>query len=325
MPHLFFQSFWHIIGKDVVEAIQSFSYSGKMLKAINETIISLIPKVDFPINLAQFRPIALCNTLYKIISKFLVNRLKPFLNLCISENQSAFLPGRQILDNVTIAHECMHFLKNKNKGKTSFLALKLDMAKAYNRIEWSFLATIMNKMGFNSIWIYWIMTCVSSVSFSFILNGSKVGYVKPNRGIRQRDPLSPIFCAEGFSSLLNHAGREKQITGLKIYREGPNISYMFYVDDSIIFCKASSQEVRKVMQIIHKYKAATGQLVNLEKSSVFIRINTSPEIKRDICSNLRNVHCVTQGTYLGLPMVITKSKNQIFGVVRDRIKSKILD
>ncbi|KAL3520901.1 hypothetical protein ACH5RR_019050 [Cinchona calisaya] len=94
MSPIFFQSFLHIISKDVVEAILSFFHSSFLLKSLNETIITLIPKVDVPINLTRYRPIALYNTFYKIISKLLVNRLKPFLNLYISENQSALLAGR---------------------------------------------------------------------------------------------------------------------------------------------------------------------------------------------------------------------------------------
>ncbi|KAL3520900.1 hypothetical protein ACH5RR_019049 [Cinchona calisaya] len=113
-------------------------------------------------------------------------------------------------------------MKNKNKGKTGFLALKLDMTKAYSRIIWSFLSSIMHKMGFNSSWINWIMACVSLVSYSFNLNGSKVGYIKPPKGTRQRDLLSPslfILCTETFTNLLNQACRNKQVIGLKIYKK----------------------------------------------------------------------------------------------------------
>ncbi|KAL3518254.1 hypothetical protein ACH5RR_020843 [Cinchona calisaya] len=204
------------------------------------------------------------------------------------------------------------FLKTKNKGKTGFMALKLDMAKSYDRIEWSFLSAIINKMGFNTTWINWIMACVSSFSYSFNLNGDKVGSVKPARGIRQGDPLSPylfILCAEGFTSLLNQACWNKQITGLKICKNGPSISHLFYADDSLIFCRASNEEANKVMEIIHYYEATSGQLVNFQKSSIFISRNTTQTMKDNICHIFGEVKCVTQGKYLGLPMVITKSKN----------------
>lgn len=135
MTPLFFQKFWSIIKKDIIPAIQAFFTSGFMLKSINHTIISLIPKIQNPISLKHFRPISLCSVLYKIISKILANRLKVVLHKCISKTQSAFIPGRQILDNVMVAHEYMHYLKNKRQGKNGYMAVKLDMAKAYDRVE----------------------------------------------------------------------------------------------------------------------------------------------------------------------------------------------
>ena len=105
MTPLFFQKFWKIIKGDLVNAIKSFFYSGLMLRAINHTIISLIPKVPCPINIKQYRPISLCNVVYKAIAKIIVNRLKPVLKHCISINQSAFIPGRHIIDNIIISHE----------------------------------------------------------------------------------------------------------------------------------------------------------------------------------------------------------------------------
>ena len=231
MSPLFFQKFWYFIKDDVVQAIQSFFHSSLMLKVINNTVISLIPKVDNPTDMKQYRPISLCNVLYKMISKILANRLKNVLNLCISKNQAAFVPGRQILDNVILSHEFLHHLKNKRQGNAAFLALKLDMSKAYDRVEWRFLEAIMKKMGFCNKWINWIMSCIATVTYSFNINGEHRGFVTPKRGIRQGDPLSFylfLLCSEGMSNVLKKAEASKKISGLKISRRGPSITHLFF-------------------------------------------------------------------------------------------------
>ena len=147
MSPLFFQTYWNIIKVDIVNAITRFFHTGNLLRIINETIISLIPNVDNPVMLTNFRPISLCTVLYKTISKLLATRLKKVLQHCISPSQSTFVPGRQILDNVIIAHEILHFLKSRRTGKVGFMTLKLDMSKAYDRVEWKFLGRIMMCMG----------------------------------------------------------------------------------------------------------------------------------------------------------------------------------
>ena len=205
MNALFYQKFWHIIGNDVTKAIIEFFQSGKMLKSINYTHIALIPKVKAPESMTQFRPISLCNVMYKIISKVLANRLKLVLNNVISGNQSAFVPERLITDNILVAFEALHYLKTKRKGRSTHMAVKLDMSKAYDRVEWDFLSTMMCKMGFNDRWVNLVMQCLQTVSYSVVLNGEPVGYIGPTRGIRHGDPLSPylfLICAEGLTTLL---------------------------------------------------------------------------------------------------------------------------
>ncbi|KAL3534567.1 hypothetical protein ACH5RR_003028 [Cinchona calisaya] len=149
-----------------------------------------------PSSITHFRPVALCSTLYKIISTTRANRLKPILKHCISENQSVFIVDRQIFYNVIVAHEYLHYLKNRRHGKIGFLTLKLDMAKEYDRVEWSFLTATLENFGFCPTWINWISKCISSVSYSFNLNGENVGFLRPSRGIRQRIlyPLTSSFC-----------------------------------------------------------------------------------------------------------------------------------
>ena len=237
----------------MVKAIKAFFQSGHMLKSLNHTIISLIPKVELPTDLKQYRPISLCNVLDKVISKILANRLKPILELCISKNQSSFIPNRQILDNIIISHECLHFLKNKRQGNDGYTALKLDMSKAYDRVEWGYLKAVMEKMGFNQVWVEWIMECISSVSNSFNVNGEAKKYVIPARGIRQGDPLSPylfLLCSEGLSSVLKNATRQGSISGLRISKHGLAITHLFFADDMLIFCKAVGAETRKLREIL---------------------------------------------------------------------------
>jgi hypothetical protein len=134
---LFFikKKIWHIVGSDITQAILDFLHSGQMLKSVNYTHIALIPKIKSPDLMSQFRPISLCNVIYKIISKVLANRFKQVLNLVISDSQSAFVPRRLITDNVLVAFNALHYMKSKRKGRSTHMAVKLDMSKAYDRVE----------------------------------------------------------------------------------------------------------------------------------------------------------------------------------------------
>ena len=131
----FFQSNWEIVGPAIVSEIQSFFTTGILLATMNVTHVRLIPKVTGPKKVIEYRPIALCNVFYKIISKILSLRLKPVLGSIISENQSAFIPGRAITDNVLITHEVLHYLKSSTTEKKCPMAVKTDMSKAYDRVE----------------------------------------------------------------------------------------------------------------------------------------------------------------------------------------------
>ena len=166
----------------------NFLNGGELPDDLNLTTTVLIPKTKNPVEIKHFRPISLCNVLYKICSKVLANRLRGFLDEIISEEQSAFMPGRLITDNFHIAYECTHYLKRK-KGKTGVYAVKLDMAKAYDRIEWKYLEGMMLKLGFHTDFVSRVMRCVTSVSFCIRTNGVLSEHFRPTRGIRQGDPI----------------------------------------------------------------------------------------------------------------------------------------
>ena len=210
--------------------------------------------------------------LYKIISKVIANRLKPLLNSIVSKTQSAFIADRLITNNILIAFESLHYMKTSSSGKEGFMTLKLDMSKAYDRVEWSFLEKIMLKMGFQDSWVAMIMQCVSTVTYSILLNGEPKGFIRPSRGLRQGDPLSPflfLFCVEGLNALLNKAVDNGEIRGLSLCRQGPKITYLFFVDDCLLFCRANRTECQKIQQLLDWYEVASGQLVNMNKTTLF--------------------------------------------------------
>ena len=226
------------VGPEVCRSILEFLNNGSEFPNVNHTRIVLIPKVAEPRYVRDYRPISLCNIIYKMITKTVANRLKKHLTGIIVENQSAFVPGRLIFDNVMVAYETIHHMKNKRVGGTYQMALKLDMSKAYDRVEWGYLERIMINLGFPSRWIRLVMTCVRTVTYSVVVNGSPCGHIVPTRGLRQGDPLSPylfLLCMEGFSALIKKAKNQGVIHGVSVTRAAPKVSHLLFADDSIVF------------------------------------------------------------------------------------------
>ncbi|KAL0406255.1 UNVERIFIED_CONTAM: putative mitochondrial protein, partial [Sesamum latifolium] len=164
--------------------------------------------------------------------------------------QAAFVPGRFITDNVLVAYELNHFLKLKTKGKHGFMSLKLDVSKVYDRVEWSFLERVLLRLGFHQRFVSLVMMCVTSISFSFLLNGEQFGFLKPERGLRQGDPLSPylfLLCAEAFSGMIQKAERDGLIQGIAVSRTAPPICHLLFADYTLIYCQASADALHFAM------------------------------------------------------------------------------
>ena len=222
-PAQFFQRNWGLMKADIITAVQNFFETGVLPDGVNDTCIVLIPKIQFPEQLKDFRPISLCNVIYKVVSKCLVNRLRPILEDIISPNQSAFIPGRMITDNALIAFECIHTINSSRDDRGNFCAYKLDLSKAYDRVDWDFLNNVLLKLGFQSDWVQRVMTCVTSVRYSVRFNGSASPPFSPTRGLRQGDPLSPylfLFIADGLSQLIHRKVQDNTLLKLKICRGG---------------------------------------------------------------------------------------------------------
>ena len=141
-------------------------------------------------NIRDFRPISLVGSVYKILAKVLANRLKEVLDQLTSESQNSFVGGRQILDSVLIANECVD---SRMKSKILGVICKLDIEKAYDHVNREALLNLLRRMGFGVRWCRWIRTCISTVQFSVSFNGSPAHFFGSSRGLRQGDPLSPLL------------------------------------------------------------------------------------------------------------------------------------
>nr|KYP66721.1 Transposon TX1 uncharacterized [Cajanus cajan] len=160
----FIKSFWETVKEDIVRMMKEFHANGKLPKGTNSTFITLIPKVDDPQSLGDYRPISLVGCLYKILAKILANRLKKVLPSVIDDRQSAFLEGRNLLQSVVIANETLDEVK---KEKKSCIFFKVDYEKAYDSVNWEFLLYMLRRLGFDPKWIQWIRACLESAHVSY--------------------------------------------------------------------------------------------------------------------------------------------------------------
>ncbi|XP_073051345.1 uncharacterized protein [Primulina eburnea] len=266
----FFQHCWEIVHQDVLDAVLDFFRGSPMPQGFTATTITLIPKVMGAQAWSDFRPISLCNVTNKIISKLLYSRLKVVAERLVSWNQSGFVPGRVISDNILLAQELTHSLSLPTRGGN--VILKLDMAKAYDRVQWSFLLDVLRHYGFSEQVVSLISACISHCQFSVNINGSLTGFFGSTRGLRQGDPLSPLLFILGAEYLSRGLDRlYRQFPAIR-YRSGCDLplSHLAYADDIIIFANGGTREMNNLMDFLHHYENCSGQLVNAFKSVIIL-------------------------------------------------------
>ena len=228
-----------------------------------------------------------------------------------------------------VAFETLHHMQTKKSGKHGYMAMKLDMSKAYDRVECNFLIKIMERMGFHKKWVGWIYECVSTISFSIMVNGEPRGHIVPSRGLRQLrqgDPLSPYFfllCSKGLNGLINNAMHEGKIQGYSLCRTGPKISHLFFADDSLLFCRASLGDVTTIQNILEVYETASRQQINKEKTTLFFGKSVSKEVKNSVKELLGVLGIKRYEKYLGLPAIVGKNRSASLNYIKDRVWSKL--
>jgi len=277
--------------------------------------------------MVDYRLTALCKVFYKIISKLLSRRMQPILQEIISENQSAFVPKRAINDNVLITHEALHYLQTSGAEKRCFMDVKTDISKAYDRIEWDFIKLVMQEMGFHQTWISWNLQCISTVSYSFLLNSSAQGAVTPETWLRQGNPLSPymfIICSEVLSGLCRKAQQNDALSGLRVSKGSPRVNHLLFADDTMFFCRSDPKSCKTLLRILKKYEEASSQMINISKSAITFSRKTPDHVKTEAQQILQIQLTGGLGKYLGLPEMFGRKKRDLFNQIIDKIRQRSL-
>lgn len=228
---------------------------GGTIAPLNHTFIAVIPKIEKPKKVTEYRLISFCNVIYKIGAKTIANRVENVLHHIISPTQSALIPKRLIYDNIIIGYECLHKIRLSTGKKNEFVALKLDISKAYERVEWNFLNYTMQRLGLSTKWESLIMRCRSTSSFFVLINGEAKGLIHPQRELWQDCSLSPysfIICTEVFLYLVVQVESRHLIHGLKFSRD-LSISHLLFADNNLIFTTATTKDCTNLKAIFYCY------------------------------------------------------------------------
>ncbi|GJQ98498.1 putative RNA-directed DNA polymerase [Tanacetum coccineum] len=297
----FVKKYWGTIQKDLYDFVNLFFASCVMPNGANSSFFTLIPKVNNPTLITDFRPISLIGIHYKIIAKILANRLSKVIDKIVSKEQSAFIAGRQILDGPVILSEIIEWYK---KRKKKLLIFKVDFEKAFDSISWNYLIHILDSFGFGNKWCSWIKACLNSSRASILINGSPTSEFSIKRGLRQGDPLSPflfILVMEGLHNAFEEAVGNGLITGVNIKNSTINVSHLFYADDVIITTDWNAKDMDNIIRVLHVFYLASGLKINIHKSNIYgIGVN-----KDEVLSMASNAGCIAGDipfNYLGLPI-----------------------
>ena len=323
-PLAFWSFCWDFVKPEVIGFFKEFHDNARFVKNLNTTFLVLIPKKQSVANFKDLRPISLVGGLYKILAKVLANRIKRVMDKVISKSQNAFVEGRQILDAVLIANELVDSsLRRKKCG----LVCKLDIEKAYDSISWEFLYKVLDKMGFGNRWMSWMKWCISTASFSILINGSPAGFFQSSRGLRQGDPLSPylfVIGMEALSCLINRAVVGNYLSGIGVANgrgEELSISHLLYADDTLIFCEDDIEQLKFLSWILMWFEAMSGLKINLTKSEIIPigPVNNLVELASELGCNIGSLPT----SYLGLPLGAKHKALGVWDSIEERYRKRL--
>lgn len=322
---VFFKQYWSIVGEDVWKLVSDAFTFGKIDPALADTLIALIPKVDSSKTFKEFRPISLCNTMYKILTKVLVHRIRPILCKLIGPFQSNFHPGRGTTDNAIVLQEIVHTMR-KSKKKKGEVAYKIDLEKAYDHVDWKFLKRTLSDFGFPTTIINLIMSCVTTSSLSILWNGNRLPSFSPTRGLRQGDPLSPylfVLCMEKLSLAIQSEVTKGNWIPFQVPRNGPSVSHLLFADDVLLFTKARSSQARLVSAILAKFGRVSGLKVNVNKSRAFFSSGL-PNSKARKCLEITQIReAKSLGKYLGFPLRHGRASRKDFEFIIEKMNTRL--
>lgn len=297
----FIKQYWDTIGNDFVDMVKRFELDGFIPRGCNSSFIALVPKKYDPVHVSDYRPISLLGCQYKVIAKLLANRLIQVVSSIVSEVQSAYIKGRQIIDGPLMINEIISWATKKNKR---LFLLKVDFEKAFDSLVWNFLYHIMEQMGFSVKWRTWIKGCLESAFASVIVNGSPTKEFKLHKGLRQGDPISPflfIIAVEALHVSIQEAKCKGIFQGIDVGSNNINISHLQFADDAIILGKWSVDNAKNLCRILRCFHLASGLKVNFSKSKLYgvgVNFSETTRLASYLCCQASKFPCI----YLGLPL-----------------------
>ncbi|KAL6203603.1 hypothetical protein ACLB2K_027303 [Fragaria x ananassa] len=325
IPAKFFQAHWSTCKDDIAKMVKECFDKCELPENLNNTLIALIPKVASPLSMKQMQPISLCNTLYKVVSKIIVQRLRPMMSMLVSPSQVSFIPSRNIIDNIIVAQEMLHKFRN-SKGNLEFMAWKIDLAKAYDKLQWQFIESVLWEVGIRGKLLQLMIQCFTSVNSRVIFNGEATEDFCPESGLRQGDPLSPylfVLCMEKLSHLLNFQVKQGRWKPMKICRNGPVVSHLFFVDDLILFGEASLAQAEVMRSCIDCFCLNSGQEVSFEKSSIFCSPNTEEGLAMHISNICGSPLSDDLGNYLGIPLLHSRVTPDTYKSLVEKVQLRL--
>ncbi|GJT04720.1 RNA-directed DNA polymerase, eukaryota, reverse transcriptase zinc-binding domain protein [Tanacetum coccineum] len=300
----FYKKAWNTIGGDICNAVKEFFKEGKLLGELNSTLITLVPKVSIPNKVTDFRPIACCNVVYKCISKILTNRIKNVLDSIVDKNQSSFIPDRQITDNILLTQE---LLKGYDCSKgPKRCSMKIDIQKAYDTVDWSFLDKALRMFGFPNKMVKWIMVCVTNPSYSICINGERHGFFKGGRGLRQGDPLSPYLFTivmEIFNLILKQKIRLEPSFKYHHGCKKLQITHLYFADDLLVMCHRDTTSVKVIKSALEDFSKLPVRYLGVPLVSKSIGVKD--------CKILASIQ-VYWASVFRLPKAVSKDIEKIF-------------